>query len=187
LLMRGGVITGGYYKLDDATRETFDDDGWLHSGDLARIDEDGFVWIVGRKKEIIITSGGKNISPEKVENALKMSPFIKEAVALGDGRKFVAALVQIDFEIVSDWALRRGIGHSEYADLAARPQVEKLVKEAIDAANDHLAGPEQVRSFRILPKELHEDDGEMTPTRKVRRRFVVEKFSTLVHSIYGSP
>jgi long-chain acyl-CoA synthetase len=187
VLIRGPNIFAGYLRNPEATAQMIDQDGWLHTGDLGVIDENGFLSIVGRKKEIIITSGGKNISPEKVENALKMSPFIKEAVALGDGRKFVAALVQIDFEIVSDWALRRGIGHSEYADLAARPQVEKLVKEAIDAANDHLAGPEQVRSFRILPKELHEDDGEMTPTRKVRRRFVVEKFSTLVHSIYGSP
>jgi long-chain acyl-CoA synthetase len=185
VLIRGPSIFRGYLRNPEATSEMIDADGWLHTGDIGVVDDEGFLTIVGRKKEIIITSGGKNISPEKVENALKLSPYVKEAVALGDGRKYVAALVQIDYEIVSDWALRLGIGHSDYADLASRPQVQKLVREAIAEANDHLAKPEQVRAFRILPKELHQDDGELTPTRKVRRRFVVEKFSGLVQSVYG--
>jgi long-chain acyl-CoA synthetase len=185
VLIRGPSIFCGYLHNPEATAEMMDEEGWLHTGDIGVIDEDGFLSIVGRKKEIIITSGGKNISPEKVENALKLSPYIKEAVALGDGRKFVGALIQVDYEIVSDWALRLGISHSEYADLAFKPQVEKLVKQAVDEANERLAGPEQVRAFRILPKELHEDDGEMTPTRKVRRRFVSQKFSDLIQSIYG--
>jgi long-chain acyl-CoA synthetase len=185
VLIRGPSIFRGYLRNPEATAQMIDADGWLHTGDIGRIDEDGFLMIVGRKKEIIITSGGKNISPEKVENALKLSPYVKESVALGDGRKFVAALVQVDYEIASDWALRRGIAHSDYADLASLPQIEKLVQTAIDEANDHLAGPERIRAFRILPKELHQDDGELTPTRKVRRRVVMEKFADLVHSIYG--
>jgi long-chain acyl-CoA synthetase len=185
VLIRGPSIFCGYLRNPDATAQMIDSDGWLHTGDIGVIDEEGFLTIVGRKKEIIITSGGKNISPEKVENALKLSPYVKEAVAIGDSRKFVSALIQIDYEIAGDWALRRGIGHSDYADLAARPEIEKLVKMAVDEANDHLAPPEQVRAFRILPKELHQDDGEMTPTRKVRRRIVVERFSELTRSIYG--
>jgi long-chain acyl-CoA synthetase len=184
VLLRGPNIFLGYLDDADATARAIDAEGWLHTGDLGAVDDEGFLTIVGRKKEILITSGGKNISPEKIENALKLSPYVNEAVALGDGRKFIAALIQIDYEIVSDWAKRRGIGHSDYADLASREEVRKLITHAVEEANTHLAGPEQVKAFRILPKELHQDDGELTPSRKVRRRVVLARFDALIRSIY---
>ncbi|MEX2530544.1 MAG: AMP-binding protein [Gemmatimonadota bacterium] len=185
VLIRGPNIFLGYRDNPEATRAAIDDEGWLHTGDTGVIDDDGFLSIVGRKKEIIITSGGKNLSPEKIENALKLSPFVKEAVAVGDGRKFISALVQIDYDIVSDWATRRRLSHSDYTDLARRPEVKELVSRAVDEANEHLARVEQVRALRIIPKELHQDDGELTATRKVRRKVVHERFDDLVRDIYG--
>jgi long-chain acyl-CoA synthetase len=185
ILIRGANVFRGYLNRPDATRETVDEDGWLHTGDVGEVDADGYLSITGRKKEILITSGGKNLSPEKIENALKTSPFIKEAVALGDGKNFVAALVQIEYDAVSDWATRRGIAHTSYADLAARPEVMALVDDEIARANEQLARVEQVRSFRILPKELHQDDGELTATQKVRRRHVLSAYGELVTAMYG--
>ena len=185
ILVRGPNVFRGYLNRDDATRETVDDEGWLHTGDVGVIDADGFLTITGRKKEIIITSGGKNISPEFIENALKTSAYIKEAVAVGDARNFVAALVQVEYDAVSDWASRRGLAHTSYADLAARPEVVALVGAEIERANELLARVEQVRAFRLLPKELTQDDGELTATQKVRRRAVLGTFGGLVDEMYA--
>ena len=184
ILIRGANVFRGYLNRPDATRETVDEQGWLHTGDVGAVDADGYLSITGRKKEILITSGGKNLSPEKIENALKTSPFIKEAVAVGDGKNYVAALVQIEYDAVSDWATRRGLAHTSYADLAARPEVVALVDDEIARANQLLARVEQVRVFRILPKELHQDDGELTATQKVRRRNVLATFDELVGAMY---
>ena len=148
------------------------------------MDEDGFLYITGRKKEIIITAGGKNLSPEKIENALKMSPYIKEAIAIGDRRKFVSALVQIDQDATGDWATRREITYTSFEDLTEKAEVRALIAQEINQANDRLVRVEQVRSFRLLPKELHQDDGEMTATQKVRRRAVCEKFNGLIEEMY---
>jgi long-chain acyl-CoA synthetase len=184
LLLRGPSVFVGYLNRPDATEEAIRD-GWLHTGDVAEIDPDGYLRITGRKKEILITSGGKNLSPEKIENALKTSPYVKEAVAVGDARKFVSALVQIEHDNVADWAQRRGIPYTSFEDLSARPEVVKLIDGEIAKANELLARVEQVRAFRLLPKELHQDDGELTPTQKVRRRAVHEKFGGLIESMYG--
>lgn len=185
ILVRGGIVFAGYLHDAEATRNTVDEDGWLHTGDVGEVDDDGYLRITGRKKEIIITSGGKNLSPEKIENALKASPYIKEAVAIGDGRKFVSALVQIDYDAVGHWAARRKMAYTSYADLAAKPEVHKLVGEEVKRANEHLARVEAVRAFRILPKELHQDDGELTATQKVRRREVYRRHRDLIESMYG--
>ncbi|MCI0671373.1 MAG: long-chain fatty acid--CoA ligase [Myxococcaceae bacterium] len=185
VLVRGSNVFCGYLHRPDATAETVDADGWLHTGDVGRVDEDGFLFITGRKKELLITSGGKNLSPEKIENALKTSPYIKEAVAIGDGRHFVSALVQLDEEAVSDWATRQRLPHTSYADLAANPAVVDLVAREVDKANALLARVEQVRAFRILPKELHQDDGVLTATQKVRRRAVHAAYPELIESMYG--
>jgi long-chain acyl-CoA synthetase len=185
ILVRGPAVFCGYLHDPDATARTVDADGWLHTGDVGHLDDDGYLAITGRKKEIIITSGGKNISPEKVENALKLSPYIKEAVAVGDARAFVSALVQIDYDTVGDWASRRAIPYGDYADLASRPEIQSLMADAVNAANAHLAQVEQVRAFRLLPRELNQDDGELTATQKVRRREVLARYDGLIRAMYG--
>ncbi len=186
VLIRGPVVFAGYLHSPQATADTVDREGWLHTGDLGTIDDEGFLTITGRKKEILITKGGKNISQERVENALKMSPFISEAVAVGDGQKFIGALVQIEYDIVGNWAAQGRIQYTSYGDLASKPEVEKLVATEIDKSNEFLSHAERVKAFRILPKELHQDDGEMTATRKVRRRNVHESYRALIESIYGA-
>ena len=185
ILVRGPNVFCGYLNQPDATAATIDRDGWLHTGDIGEIDKDGYLTITGRKKDIIITAGGKNLSPEKIENALKTSPYIKEAVSIGDRRKFVAALVQIEYDNVGNWATRRGLPYTSYQDLAAKHEVIDLVAKAIDAANELLAPVEQVKAFRLLPKELNQDDGELTATQKVRRREVMAEFARLIESMYG--
>jgi long-chain acyl-CoA synthetase len=184
ILVRGSLVFGGYLHNQEATATTIDDAGWLHTGDIGEIDDDGFLKITGRKKEIIITAGGKNLSPEKIENALKMSPYIKEAVAIGDQRKFISALVQVDAATVGDWATRQKIPYTSFEDLTEKEQVRELVDEEIKAANERLARVETVRAFRLFPKELHQDDGEVTATQKVKRSAVAEKYSELIESMY---
>ncbi len=184
ILIGGPLVFCGYLHNPEATAQTIDQEGWLHTGDIGSIDEDGFLTITGRKKEIIITSGGKNLSPEKIENALKTSPYIKEAIAIGDQRKFISALVQIEYDTVGDWATRRRIPYTSYPDLADKPDVVQLIGDEIHKANDLLAQVESVRSFRILPKELNQDDGELTATQKVRRNKVYKKFEQLIEEIY---
>ena len=187
ILACGAHIFKGYLHNPDATTKTIDSEGWLHTGDIGRLDDEGYLYITGRKKEIIITVGGKNLSPEKIENALKMSPYVKEAIAIGDRRKFVSALIQIDWDATGDWATRRELAYTSFEDLTKKQDVYDLVKSEIAAANDRLAPVEQIKAFRLLPKELHQDDGEMTATQKIRRRAVSEKFSALIETMYGGP
>ncbi len=184
ILVRGSCVFLGYLHNEEATRDMIDPEGWLHTGDIGQIDDGGFLKITGRKKEIIITAGGKNLSPEKIENALKTSPYIKECVALGDRRNFVAALIQIEYDTVGAWAQREGIAYTAYPDLSTKPEVLKLVQGEIDRANEQLARVEQVRAFRMLPKELHQDDGELTATQKVRRSVIANKYGALIAEVY---
>jgi len=186
ILVRGPNVFCGYLNRPDATAATVDEEGWLHTGDVGEVDERGYLRITGRKKEIIITSGGKNLSPEKIENALKTSAYIKEAIAIGDGRKFIAALVQIDLDSVGDWATRQSIPYTSFADLSDKDPVRKLIKEEVERANALLARVEQVRAFRLLRKELHQDDGELTATQKVKRKVVHGAFAELIEEMYAS-
>ena len=185
ILTKGPHVFVGYLHNQEATQATIDSEGWLHTGDLGQIDEEGFIYITGRKKEIIITAGGKNLSPEKIENAMKMSPYIKEAIAIGDRRKFVSALIQIDLEATGDWATRNELAYTSFEDLTSKPEVDRLIQEEVRLANERLVRVEQVRRFTLLPKELHQDDGELTATQKVRRRAVNEKFIDLIEKMYG--
>jgi long-chain acyl-CoA synthetase len=183
LLKRGETIFVGYYRDEKATAETLAG-GWLHTGDVAEADPDGHLRIVDRKKAIFVTSGGKNVSPSLVENALKVSPYIKEAVVLGEGEKFVAALVQIDFENVGQWATERRLAYTNFRSLVLLPEVLELVSREVERANQGLAPVEQVRRFRLLEKELDHDDAEVTATMKVRRKTIYEKFAPLIREIY---
>ncbi len=184
LLKRGDSVFMGYYRDDAATKETFAD-GWLRTGDMAAVDEDGHVRIVDRKKDIIITSGGKNIAPSLIENALRDSPYIKEAVVVGEGRHFLAALIQIDFDNAGKWATDRHIPYTNFKNLSANPDVLDLIRAEVDAVNARFSRVENIREFRLLTKELDHDDGEMTATMKVRRQSIYKKFAGEIEGIYG--
>jgi long-chain acyl-CoA synthetase len=184
LLKRGEMVFLGYYRNPEATAEAIRE-GWLHTGDVGELDPDGQLRIVDRKKAIFVTAGGKNVSPSLVENALKVSPYIKEAVVVGDGEKFLAALVQIDFENVGQWATERRLPYTTFKSLTHLPQVRDLVAAEIERANEGLAPVEQVRAFRLLDKELDHDDDEVTATMKVRRKTIYRKFGPLIAEIYG--
>ena len=173
----------GFYRDEKASAEVLAG-GWLHTGDVASLDPDGQLRIVDRKKAIFVTSGGKNVSPSLVENALKVSPYIKEAVVLGEGERFVAALLQIDFENAGQWATERKLACTNFRSLTALPEVRELVTGEVERANAGLAPVEQVRTFRLLEKELDHDDNEVTATMKVRRKTIYEKFAPLIREIY---
>ncbi len=186
LLVRCESIIKGYLDNPEATAEAIDSEGWLHTGDIGEIDADDYLWLTGRKKEIMITAGGKNIAPAKIENALKTSPFIKEVVSIGDARPFVAALIQIDYDMVGNWAQQRNLAYTSFPDLAAKPDVIKLIDAEILRINEQaLARVEQVRKFKLLPKELHQDDDELTATQKVRRKNVMARYAGMIEALYS--
>ncbi len=183
ILVRSPGVFAGYFKNDAATKETLID-GWLYSGDVGVIDEDGFLKITDRKKDIIITAGGKNISPQYIENMLKASIYINDAVVIGDRRKFLSALIMIDEDNVVKFAQDHKIQFSTYGDLTQDRKVNELIQEEIDKVNQTLARVENVRKFTILPKKLYEEDGEVTPTMKIKRKFVNESFSDTIEAMY---
>ena len=184
LMMRGGIVSQGYHKLDDATTETFDSEGWLHSGDLARIDEDGYVWIVGRKKEIIITAAGKNIAPAKLETLLGNHPLISKACMIGDQRKFLSMIIALDHEEAPEWAAARGIEYVDLASFSRLPEVLDEVAKAVAEANESVARVEQVKKWLIVPDEWTPDSGEVTPSLKLKRRVVLDRYSDEIESMY---
>lgn len=185
LLMRGGHVTKGYYKLDQETREAYDAEGWLHTGDLARIDEDGFVWIVGRKKEIIITAAGKNIAPAKLETALGNHPLISKACMIGDQRKFLSVVIALDAEEAPSWAAARGIEYTDLAEFSELPEVQEEIARAIDEANQSVARVEQIKKWTIVPDEWTPESGEVTPSLKLKRRVVLDKYADRIDAMYA--
>lgn len=185
LLFRGPGVFQGYYGKPEATAQTLHD-GWLYTGDLGAIDKDGQVRIIGRKKDIIITSGGKNISPQVIENALKGSPYIREAVALGEGQKFIGALIQIEMDVVGNWAQNQGIPYATIRDLSHHPKVIDLIRQEVIKANDQLARVEQVKKFVFIDRELYHEEGDMTATQKMKRSAIQQKFAGLIDAIYGN-
>lgn len=183
LLFKGDNLFKAYYKDQKATLE-MSQDGWLFTGDIGRIDEKQNISIVDRKKDIIITSGGKNISPSEIEDHLKCSPFIKEAIVIGDRRKYVAALLQIDGENVGNWAQNNRVAYTTFKSLSVCPEVKELIKKEVDKANEHFARVEQIKKFALLDKELDQDDDEVTATQKVRRKQISRKYSELIETLY---
>ena len=174
----------GYWNNPGATASMIGAEGWLHTGDVGAREDGTHVKIVDRMKDIIITAGGKNISPSEIENSLKTSPFVNEAVVIGDRRKFVSALIAIEFDVVSNWAQARRIPHTTYRDLTEKDEVRELIDGVVQRANEKLAGVEHVRKFAFFPKELDEDDGELTATQKVKRSAIEKEFARLIDGLY---
>ena len=177
-------VFAGYWNKPDKTAETFTDDGWLMTGDVGVWVDGTHVRIVDRIKHIIITSGGKNISPSEIENSLKTSPYVKEAMVIGEGRKYLTALIGIEMDTVGDWALRRNLPYTTYRDLSEKPEVIELIDEVVQQTNEKFARVENIRKFALLPKELDHEDGELTATQKLKRTAMMEHFGELVESLY---
>ncbi len=184
LLRSPGVFTG-YYLDETATAATVDEHGWLRTGDVVEVLDNGEIAVVDRKKAIIITSGGKNVAPSEIENALKDTGYIKEVIVVGDGRKFLGALIQIDYDMVGRWARDRNLAYTNYKSLSQLPDVIALIDGLVREVNTRFARVENVRRFVILEKELDHDDGELTATQKVRRSMISKKFSRELEQIYG--
>ena len=185
LLVKGGVVFSGYWGNATETQAVFTDD-WFHTGDLGAIDADGFLSIVGRKKEIIVTAGGKNVAPALLEDRLRAHPLISQAMAVGDQQPFIAALITIDPEAFPGWKERNGKdAGASVADLATDPDLRSEVELAVKEANQAVSKAEQIRKFRILPVDFTEDTGELTPTLKVKRKIVAEKFAADIDALYA--
>lgn len=184
VLVRGPVNTPGYYHQDAATQSLFDADGWLHTGDIGEIDDDGFVKIVDRKKELIITSQGKNVAPSNIENFLKESPLIGHAMAIGDSKPYIVAILTLDGEIAPLIAQKVGIESASLAEIAAHPKIRAMVQQSVDAANARLSRPEQVKAWELLPEEWTAESEELTPTLKLKRRVVNQKYADVVTGLY---
>ena len=183
LIARGRSIFMGYLNQPDKTAETLKD-GWLHTGDVGRVDEEGFFYITDRMKDIIITAGGKNITPSEFENHLKFSPYITDAVVIGDRKPYLVALVMIDHENVEMYAQEKAIPFSNYASLCRRPEIQELIQGEIDKANKAFARAEQVKKFRLIEAKLTAEDEELTPTMKLKRKLVNEKYRGLIEEMY---
>jgi long-chain acyl-CoA synthetase len=181
---KAGNVFKGYWKNPEKTAETFTEDGWLRTGDVGMIDNNGFLTITGRLKDIIITAGGKNITPAEIENKLKFSPYISDVVVIGDKRKFLTCLVMIDQENVEKFAQDRRVPFSNYASLCAAPEIQELIRETVDAVNKDFARVEQIKDFRLINVLLTADDDELTPTMKLKRSFVETKHSALINQMY---
>jgi long-chain acyl-CoA synthetase len=181
VLLRGANIFKGYYKNDEATSSTLSD-GWLHTGDIGRLDEDGFLFITGRKKDIIITAGGKNITPANLENGLKQNRWISQAVVIGDRRPYLVALITLDPEEAPAFAEEHGL---DVAGLHESDEMKAEVQQVVDEVNSHVGPVEQIKRFEILPQDLSQETGELTPTLKVKRNVVNEKFADVVDRIYA--
>jgi long-chain acyl-CoA synthetase len=185
ILLRGPHIFKGYLNKPEKTEEVLRD-GWLHTGDVGVVDEDGFVRITDRMKDIIITAGGKNITPSEIENQLKFSPYISDAVVIGDKRSYLTCLVMIDHDNVVKFAQEHNVPFTNYASLCKAPEVQELIGSEIEIVNKRFARVETIKKFRLIDQMLTAEDEELTPTMKLKRSLVEKKYGDLIQSMYGS-
>ncbi|MFC1822224.1 AMP-dependent synthetase/ligase [Thermodesulfobacteriota bacterium] len=184
ILIRGKNNFKGYYKDPELTAETLDQQGWLHTGDVGEFDEDGFLKITDRKKDIIITAGGKNISPQMIESLLKFSPYVSDAIVIGDKRKYLTAMIMIDEENCAKYATANRIPFSTYENLAGNEEILKMIKKQVEEVNTKLAQVESIKKFRTFKRMLKEEDDDLTPTMKIRRKIVMDKFKQEIDEMY---
>jgi long-chain acyl-CoA synthetase len=184
VLIKGPQVMKGYYKNEAATKEAFTEDGYFRTGDIGEIDKDGYLKITGRIKDIIVTSGGKNISPQNLENALLTSAFIEQAAVIGDNRKYLSALIVPAFATLESWAKEKNIPFSNRRDLIKNPEVNKLIEQEIGAQLKEFGKVEQIRKFALLESEWSQDTGEMTPTMKLKRKVIRQKYEKEIESLY---
>ncbi|MDP9021980.1 MAG: long-chain fatty acid--CoA ligase [Actinomycetota bacterium] len=184
ILIKGGNVFAGYWNNDEATREAVTDEGFFRSGDLGELDADGFLRVTGRKKELIVTAGGKNVAPAVLEDRLRSHRLVSQSMVVGDGRPFIAALITIDPEEFPRWAEQHGKTGKTVADLTDDPELRAEIQGAVDHANKAVSRAESIREFRILPEDFTIDGGELTPTLKVKRRVVADKYDRVIDDIY---
>jgi long-chain acyl-CoA synthetase len=185
ILIQHGGIFQGYFKEPEATAAALEG-GWFHTGDVGEVDEEGYLKITDRKKDLIITAGGKNIAPQYIENLLKFSPYITDAVVIGDRRKFVSALIVIDEENVVKYAQDNKVQYTTFASLTRTEEVIKLISDEVEKVNKQIARVENIRKFRLLDKKLYTEDGEVTPTMKVKRKSIAEQYKNIIEEMYQS-
>ncbi|MBU2643464.1 AMP-binding protein [bacterium] len=183
ILIKGPTVFMGYFNNPEKTAETVVD-GWLYTGDVGKFDEDGHLIIMDRKKDIIITAGGKNITPSEIENQLKFSPYINDAVVIGDQRKYLTALIMIDEENVMEYAQEQRVPFTTFASLTRTKEINKLIEKEVETVNKNFARVETIKKFKLIDILLTTDDDEITPTGKLKRKFVSEKFKDLIDSMY---
>ena len=185
ILARGTNIALGYHRRPEATAESWDREGWFHTGDIGEFDADGFLRITDRKKDLIKTSGGKYVAPQKIENLLKLQPHVSQAVVIGDNRKYCTALITLDQEEVGRWASAQGLRFASPEEMAAHPRVRELIEAEVAAANKELASYESIKYFRILPRDLSTETGELTPSLKVKRKVMAERYRQQIEEMYA--
>jgi long-chain acyl-CoA synthetase len=184
ILVRGKNVFAGYLNQPQKTAETIDADGWLHTGDVGTVDDEGYFRITDRMKDIIITAGGKNVTPSEWENELKFSPYVTDAVVIGDKRPYLTALVMIDQENVERYAQERDIPFSNYTSLTRAPEIRELIQGEIDKVNRKFARVEQIKRFHLLETQLTAEDEELTPTMKLKRKLVHAKYAPQIEAMY---
>jgi long-chain acyl-CoA synthetase len=184
VLARGGIVSPGYLDDPERTAETFDADGWLHTGDLGRLDEDGYLSIVDRKKELIITAGGKNVSPANLEALLKSLPLVGQACVVGDGRRYLVALLVLDPEVAPGWAAREGLP-TDLTALAAEPALRAELERGVAEVNARVSGAEGIKKFAVLADEWVPDSPQLTATMKLKRRGVHATYAEVIDALYA--
>jgi long-chain acyl-CoA synthetase len=186
ILLKGRLVFPGYWNNDDATKETFTDDGWFKTGDLGHLDDDGFLFITGRKKELIVTSAGKNVAPSVLEDGVRAHPLVSQCIVVGDNRPYVAALVTIDAETFADWKSNAGLpAETPVTELREHQQLVQEIQSAIDQANKLVSNAEAIKRFRILPTDFTEAGGEMTPTLKLKRNVITKEYGEEIEALYS--